>query len=191
GDRRFFESTKGRIVHLLRTGDRTVDDLAGELGLTDNAVRNQLALLERDGMVEQRGVRRGRRKPSFYYGLSHGTEERLSGAYAAMLVELVRVLGERYDQRSRRELLEETGRRLAPFGPVSGDVSARVRAANDAFTALGAVSEITEQNGRLWIHGLSCPLSAAVRQDGSVCVAVQNLIARVVGGPVLEHCDPG
>ena len=35
-DRRFFRSTRGRIVTLLRRSGRTVEGLAGELGLTDN-----------------------------------------------------------------------------------------------------------------------------------------------------------
>jgi predicted ArsR family transcriptional regulator len=57
--RRFFETTRGQIVGLLRRGRRTVEELARALGLTDNAVRNHLATLERDGLVRQDGVRRG------------------------------------------------------------------------------------------------------------------------------------
>ena len=36
---RFLASTRGRIVGLLRRGSRTVNELADEVGLTDNAVR--------------------------------------------------------------------------------------------------------------------------------------------------------
>ena len=36
---RFFASTRGRIVALLRRESRTVDELAQALDLTDNAVR--------------------------------------------------------------------------------------------------------------------------------------------------------
>lgn len=52
-DERFFASTRGQVVTLLRRGSRTVDELAGTLGLTDNAVRAHLAGLERDGLVTQ------------------------------------------------------------------------------------------------------------------------------------------
>src|SRR5207249_6425780 len=58
-DERFFASTRGRIVQLLRRATSTVDELAEALGLTDNAVRAHLAILERDGLVQQKGVRRG------------------------------------------------------------------------------------------------------------------------------------
>src|SRR5881398_826577 len=50
-DKRFFESTRGRIVLLLRASEKTVNDLAAHLQLTDNAVRAHLLSLERDGLV--------------------------------------------------------------------------------------------------------------------------------------------
>ena len=50
---RFFTSTRGKIITLLRRASRTVDELAQALDLTDNAVRAQLAALERDGLVQR------------------------------------------------------------------------------------------------------------------------------------------
>jgi hypothetical protein len=35
-DEKFFESTRGQVVTLLRRSDRTVEELARALGLTDN-----------------------------------------------------------------------------------------------------------------------------------------------------------
>src|SRR3712207_7925006 len=40
-DKRFFESTRGRIVTLLRRSGRTVEELARALGLTDNGVQDR------------------------------------------------------------------------------------------------------------------------------------------------------
>jgi predicted ArsR family transcriptional regulator len=54
-DRKFFESTRGQIVTLLRRAGLTVDELAQEVGLTNNGVRAHLATLERDGIVRQSG----------------------------------------------------------------------------------------------------------------------------------------
>lgn len=44
---RVFKTTRGKIVHLLRIRQYTVNELAAELDLTDNAVRAHLAGLER------------------------------------------------------------------------------------------------------------------------------------------------
>ncbi len=74
-DQRFLESTRGRIVRLLRGSSRTVEELATQLELTDNAVRAHLTTLERDGLVRQSGVRRGARKPHFTYSLTPEAEK--------------------------------------------------------------------------------------------------------------------
>jgi predicted ArsR family transcriptional regulator len=52
-DEKFFESTRGRMVTLLKRSGRTVEDLARVLGLTDNGIRAHLAVHERDGIVRQ------------------------------------------------------------------------------------------------------------------------------------------
>ena len=59
-NQRFFSSTRGRILTLLRREKRTVEDLAGELTLTDNAVRAHLATLERDFPSRARACHVGR-----------------------------------------------------------------------------------------------------------------------------------
>src|SRR5215813_7260963 len=92
---RFFESTRGRIVGLLCGGSRTVNELAGELDLTDNAVRAHLLTLERDGLVKQGGVQRGRRKPHFAYELTAEAESLFTKSYDELLNVLLSVLKER------------------------------------------------------------------------------------------------
>src|SRR3989442_183899 len=48
-NKRLLASTRGRILALLRSENRTVNGLAAALRLTDNAVRAHLLSLERDG----------------------------------------------------------------------------------------------------------------------------------------------
>ncbi len=83
-DRRFFESTRGRLVTLLRRKGHTVGELAEEVGLTSNGVRAHLATLERDGLVRQDGsVRRGSGggKPAYIYELTPEAEALFPKAY--------------------------------------------------------------------------------------------------------------
>src|ERR1041385_9434973 len=49
--RRFLASTRGRIVARLRRGPATVEELALEVGLSENGIRVHLATLERDGWI--------------------------------------------------------------------------------------------------------------------------------------------
>ena len=50
-------TARGRIIALLRRGASTVEELAAELGVTDNAVRAHLQLLEREGLIQASGTR--------------------------------------------------------------------------------------------------------------------------------------
>jgi predicted ArsR family transcriptional regulator len=94
-EEKFFESTRGRMVALLRRSNRTVEELARALGLTVNGVCAHLAVLERDGIVRQRGsVRRSSDggKPAYVYELTSEAEDLFPKAYAAALGGLLNVL---------------------------------------------------------------------------------------------------
>src|SRR5829696_4037407 len=131
--RRFFETSRGQIVTLLRRSARTVEELAESLELTDNAVRSHLATLERDGLIRQGGVRRGpgAGKPPAVYELDPAAEPLLSQAYAPVLVALLDEMAERLPPAESEALLRAVGRRLAAGagGQARGDLDARLRAA--------------------------------------------------------------
>ena len=183
-------NTRGRIIGLLRRSPQTVDEMATALGVTDNAVRAQLASLERDGMVRQHGLRRGSGKPSFSYALRSEFEPLLSRAYIPMLVRLLRGIGERLPAQQVTDLLNEVGREWAGELPqVSGDIKSKVVAASNLLNELGGVTEIEQEDRCLMIRGYSCPLALAVRENRGVCVAVQALLSRYIGENVIEHCD--
>src|SRR5215471_18409989 len=91
-NRWFFASRRGQIITLLRRSSRTVDELAQALGLTDNAVRAHLATLERDGIVQQRGMRRGSGKPAAVYTLAPEAEQLFPKAYDPVLQQLLKAI---------------------------------------------------------------------------------------------------
>ena len=192
-DRRFQESTRGRIVALLRAGPRTVEELAGVLELTDNAVRPHLLGLERDGMVVSAGVRRGvgAGKPAALYELHVDAETSLSRAYAPVLSALLEVLHEELPERDARRVLRETGKRLAATvgGRAPGDLQARARAAAAVLTALGGDVAVEERRGAATIRGTACPLASAVSRNPHVCHAVETLVGEVAGAKASECCD--
>ena len=97
-EQHFGNSTRGRIVAMLRRGWRSVDELASALGLTDNAVRAHIATLERDGVVASLGARRDGTvgKPATLYGVAEGAETLFSSAYAPALSAFVAEVGTRH-----------------------------------------------------------------------------------------------
>src|SRR5689334_25080253 len=112
-DKRFFESTRGQIVTILRGAPATVEELASQLELTDNAVRAHLSTLERDGLVRQSGLRRGPRKPHFTYTLTAEADALFPKAYDALLNQLIVVLKTRLEPAEIEDVLREVGRALA------------------------------------------------------------------------------
>jgi predicted ArsR family transcriptional regulator len=191
-DQRFFESTKGRILALLRRGERTVEELAGELRVSDNAIRPHLVALERDGLVQQRGARSTGGKPATVYQVVTEAEQLFTRAYVPVLTQLVGVLAEQMKPAALEKLLREVGKRLAAArGPVSGDLRTRAETAAAVLTDLGGIVDVEEKNGSLHLQGFSCPLADAVRAYPGTCRAVETLVAQVVGRSVREHCDRG
>src|SRR5215213_9124600 len=85
------DSSRGRIVTLLRHGGLTVDDIASQLLLTPNAVRAQMTAMERDGVVRRAGRRPGTTRPSHVFELTPEVEQLLSEAYVPFLTQLVDV----------------------------------------------------------------------------------------------------
>jgi predicted ArsR family transcriptional regulator len=190
-DRRFFESTRGQIVTILRGSPCTVEELAGKLNLTDNAVRAHLATLERDGVVRQSGVRRGPRKPHFTYALTAEAERLFPKAYDALLNQLIAVLKNRLDPLQIEEILREVGRAIAASATNghSKDLESRVQNALRALEAIGGAAEVEKHGDRFMIQSSGCPLAAAVSVHPEVCRLAETLIAEIVKAPVEEHCQ--
>ena len=194
-DRRFFDSTRGQIVTLLRRSNRIVEDLARALDLTDNGIRAHLAVLERDGIVRQRGsVRRssGGGKPAYLYELTQEGEDLFPKAYEPTLRRLLDVLSERLGSEESEVLLRSVGRRLAEEHSRRADgAHARLEMAVEVLNELGGLAELEERDGALVIQGYSCPLGGVTPEHPEVCRMAEALVAEVAGVSVQEQCERG
>jgi predicted ArsR family transcriptional regulator len=190
-DKRFFESTRGQIVTMLRASPCTVEELAGKLDLTDNAIRAHLLTLERDGLVRQSGLRRGPRKPHFTYALTPEADSLFPKAYDALLNQLIAVLKTRLNPEELEEVLREVGRAVASGAPEGeeADLEKRVHTAVRVLETIGGATEIYHDDDKIVIRGHVCPLAAAVSVHPEVCRLAETLVAEIVKVPVKEHCD--
>jgi predicted ArsR family transcriptional regulator len=189
--RQFGKSTRGRVVALLRRGDRSVEELAQALGLTDNAVRAQLTLLEREGVVRSVGIRRDGTvgKPATLYGVAPDASALFSSAYAPLLSAVLAELGERMAPRQLDTVLRSAGRRLAPALPAGSTFDDRARASAAFLAALGADADLVQTSDGYEIRGHGCVLSDAVVSCPATCNAIEELLSEVTGTTVRERCD--
>ena len=189
---RFFDSTRGRIISLLRESTATVNDLSEQLGLTDNAVRAHLSTLERDGLVRQSGLRKGSRKPHYAYELTSEGEHLFPKAYDALLNQFISVLKERLTARAFKDALRAVGRALALNRKSSERRQSLERRAQDALRTLkdiGGNPRLEKHRGTLVISSGSCPLAAVVAEHPETCQMVETLISDLVESEVKEDCD--
>lgn len=193
GEKRFLETTRGQLVTLLRRGAQPVDALAQSLGLTPNAVRAHLLTLERDGLVRQRGTRRGQGagKPATLFELHPDAETMMSRAYAPVLRALLEELASTLPPDQLESILDGLGRRLAAddFPTAGGTTRSRIDAAAEVLRSLGGLVEVGERNGLPIIRGFGCPLAVAVERRPEACRAVQALLRDVVGSDVRLCCS--
>lgn len=189
--RHFAKSTRGRVVALLRRGERSVEELARALDLTDNAVRAQLTVLDRDGVVHAVGTRRDGAvgKPATLYGVGRDTSALFSSAYAPLLASLLTELGERMSPRELQTLLRSAGRRLAPARPAKATFDERARAGAGVLGELGADADLVRTSEGYEIRGHGCVVADAVTSCPATCRAVEALLSEVTGARVQERCD--
>ena len=190
--KRFFDSTRGRIVSYLRGSQGTVNDLAEHLELTDNAVRAHLATLERDGLVRQAGLRKGSRKPHFAYELTSEGEHLFPKAYDALLNQFIAVLKQRLTPKAFADALHAVGRSLAAEQKSEGrklKLERRVQAALRTLESIGGSPRLEPDGKQMSITSRSCPLAAVVSEHPETCQMVETLISELVEVDVKEECD--
>jgi predicted ArsR family transcriptional regulator len=182
--------TRSRVVDVLRRRPATLDELVGELGLTRTAVRLQLTVLERDGSVERRGMRRGRTKPAHVYELTGQAEQRLSRAYIPVLTQLLHVLADRLSSTEFDAVMRDVGRELLAGQPrPRGALKARAEAASALLNELGGLTDVSEEGHDLIIRSHGCPLAAAAVHHPETCNAMESLVSEFVGAPVKQRCE--
>jgi predicted ArsR family transcriptional regulator len=191
--KQLLDSTRGRIVELLRGSGRTADEVASKLGLTASAIRAQMSAMERDGVVRRAGRRPGTTRPSHLFELTPEVEQLLSSAYIPLLTNLVQVFADALPPENLETLLRQTGKNLAVEllrgNPTPEDMTSRVTMASEILNEqLGALTRV-EKNGKYVIHGLGCPLAALTGKHPGVCLAIESLVSELVGAPVHECCD--
>ena len=191
----FLRGTKWRILRILRGGERTAEELAQPLEVTPNAVRFHLSELERDGLVEQRRVRRGPRKPSHGYSLTASADALFPKQYDAVLNAVLQDVREGHGTRELEALFRRLGRRLAAeHARLFAGLAPRERAA-EALRLLGelggrATAVAGPSEGSLTIVGSSCPLGAVVGRHPECCGLLEAFLAEVMpDADVRETCE--
>ena len=190
-DSRFFESTRGKIILQLRTGSKTVNELAAALGLTDNAVRANLLSLERDHLISQSGSVKGFRKPHFSYALTHEARELFPKAYDSLFNGLIGEFKSKLSAAALVDSLRSIGRRIGLRAKQQdgGSLDERLDRSLTVLEELGGSAQVTRSKEKIVIRSEACPFADAVSEHPEVCQVAEAMLQEIVGQPVKEVCD--
>jgi predicted ArsR family transcriptional regulator len=187
---RFFQTTRGKIVsELRRRGSASATDLARSFGLSPNAVRQQLMVLERDGLVAETPVRRGPTKPTYEFSLTAEADKLFPQAYDKMLTAVLRELRSQFGTAGVEQVFDGLSRRAierARLAVTASKPEERVAQLTEMLRKSGVVAEYSLIDGGFALHEHNCPYSSAAKEHPEVCQVIHHVIDEALGG---EHAQ--
>ena len=176
------------ILRLLqRRGPQSIKELEAQLGVSTNAVREQIQHLLAAGLINTGKVRRGAGRPAHVYSLSDKAQSLFSHAYEAVLKLLLEELT-RIDGSDRAQsLLNAVGERLADDftgGVRSCDLREQVENVVTALGERGIPMAVLEHEDVVALQEWSCPYYSLAREHRGVCEMEQHMLERALGARV-------
>ncbi len=185
-------TTRGKIIKLLLDDSRTVEELAKATSVTKNAVRAQIALLLREGVVEVQGTSKSARRPAARYTIRPGSDVHFSKAYPLVLSALIRTLAKDLPDEKFKDVLRRLGKHLASSVPrPSGNSEEKIQNLLAVLKSMGSPAQAKREDQDIVIVSPACLISAAVSSDARVCGAMEAFIHEMTGLPVRESCQHG
>ncbi len=187
-------SPGGQIIRLLqRHGALTIKDLRRELGMSDTAVRQQLAHLMAKGWVRTSVAERGNvGRPYHLYELSERARELFACYCEDLALNLYDELLAEQGPEVVRRLLARVGNRLAAQyrQQVRGQVlQERVFSFARVLDARGILSDVSQEADGIRLQEYNCPYHELAAAHREICAMEQTMMATVLDAEVeLTRC---
>jgi predicted ArsR family transcriptional regulator len=185
---RFFQTTRGKIVtELRRQGSASAADLARQFGLSPNAVRQQLVVLERDGLVVEKPVRRGPTKPTLEFSLTQDADRLFPQSYDKMLDAVLREVREQFGSPAVERIFDGLSKRAVERARqriTAETPEQKVAQLTEMLRESGVVAEYSLIDGGFALHEHNCPYSGVSKEHPEMCQVIHNVIDETIGG---EH----
>jgi DeoR family suf operon transcriptional repressor len=178
------------LTALKKAGEARADEVAGALGITVSAVRQHVAGLAADGLVEHREVRAGPGRPHHLYRLSERGDRLFPRAYGSIVLDLLEevededpAMLDRLFERRRKRRVEGAQARLAGKD-LPGQV-AELTAILDEDGYLAEAIELGDGSFRIVEH--NCAILAVASRYGTACGTELEFIREVLPTATVER----
>ena len=187
---RFFDSTRGKIVGALRSrGAASAFDLAAEFALSPNAIRQQLVILERDGLVAGKSVRRGKTKPTHEYSLTPQADRYFPQAYDRMLGAVLREVRLSGGDAGVAQIFDGIAKRAVDkISPALEGKSTleRLEAIADNIRGSGVAVEVEQHDDTIVLREHNCPYANVVSEHPECCTVIHTMLDEVISPEVKQ-----
>jgi predicted ArsR family transcriptional regulator len=187
------ESSDIGILDLLRkAGPLGVSQLASAMRVTATAVRQRLARLMAQGLVDRELSRAGRGRPSHRYRLTDKGRRQTGANFADLAMALWNEVRTIQDPEVRRGLLQRIAKTMAAMysDKISGSTTAeRMQSVSQVFAERNVPFEVEGTADLPVLTAVACPYPQLAEQDRSVCAMERLMFAELVGDGVrLTDC---
>ncbi|MGE5250682.1 MAG: helix-turn-helix transcriptional regulator [Bacteroidota bacterium] len=181
------KSTRDRILQtLLRTPNRTINELAEAVGINPISVRHHLTNLQVEGLVVADEERHGVGRPRLVYSLSEDGMEKFPTRYLRLTTRLLQQLKDTMPRPMVAELFNHIAEDLAHDyeGQVQGlSMEERLDVVKTLLAEEGFTVEWEKKDNEYQIHEITCPYYQIGVAHPEVCTVDQTLISRMLALP--------
>ncbi len=178
-----------RLLVLLKSGGPTTTaDLAAQLGISVEAVRQQLVRLQDKGLVEASSEIRGRGRPHQVWRLTLAANRRFPDSHAELTAQLIQAIRKTFGEPALDRVIEARDEELLDTYKAalkdSPNLKERIERLVSLRTAEGYMAECQpEQDGYLLIEN-HCPICAASGVCMKFCRSEMELFGKLLGPKV-------
>jgi DeoR family transcriptional regulator, suf operon transcriptional repressor len=173
------------LQYLQRHGYAGVRELAALLGVTATAVREQLAQLQQNGMLDVSSERQGPGRPRLIYRLSHKAQQGFPKLYDLLAGGLLHELIADESPERVAQLLDRVSRRLAAeyAGRIEATgIAARLNELRSLLEQRGVPAGVVADGSVLELY--ACPFYDVAAHHPEICLMERRMIEYVVGRPL-------
>ncbi len=169
---------------LKRHGKLTIEGIAGHLGISAVAVRQQILKLQADGIVQTDIQRKGIGRPTHQFRLTAAGDTEYPRTYDRLLTSLLDELRCSKGEQAVNQLFELHRERLAHSYRVRTEgrpLPARVKEIAEIQREAGFMPEVTEESDHSWtITEFNCPLCEVSKKYPTACDQELFLITELI-----------
>ncbi len=187
-----FESSDRALLDLIREQPLGISELVTAMGVTATAVRQRLARLMQQGLIQRREVRASRGRPSHRYQLTERGQRQFGSNFADLALALWDEIRKINEPEVRNGLMRRVAQTLAAkYAPQIRGVTAaekmssiaQLLAERDVPFSVKSVDSLTV------LTADACPYPQLAEQDRSICSVEKMLFSQLMGENVrLSDC---